>query len=365
MRNSKLKIQNLKLVLCLLLVGCTMPCHWYINHDAVFSALSMPKEQEGCQIIQEDLQIRSFDKQGRLYPDNQYVALSCRYKIEAEQDGQETFFFVASDSVQQKGQIRVNGEPVTPTPLDPAKDYSFLLRERSSIDSSYVYYRIKFAQQYTVPIRELNDVVYFQANLKKGENSIETQYEAALDRGGYDFLNNFSLRYLPAEGENENYPRTTVAIQIDNGLRLINTSMEKCLDKGENTYLWQATHRDMEQGLYWYFNKQLTPLQQFFLDIEPIGIALILIVVAIIIHLCYLRRRKYNFFDVVGIPFLFCILHSWAYHFIKDFIGDNPPCSKDYSEFLFFLIPIMSLLYWIIVGCFRAIFVRYQKSTKN
>ena len=204
MRNSKLKIQNLKLVLCLLLVGCTMPCHWYINHDAVFSALSMPKEQEGCQIIQEDLQIRPFDKQGRLYPDNQYVALSCRYKVEAEQDGQETFFFVASDSVQQKGQIRVNGVPVTPTPLDPAKDYSFLLRERSSIDSSYVYYRIKFAQQYTVPIRELNDVVYFQADLKKGENSIETQYEVALDRGGYDFLNNFSLRYLPAEGENEN-----------------------------------------------------------------------------------------------------------------------------------------------------------------
>ena len=264
MRNSKLKIQNLKLVLCLLLVGCTMPCHWYINHDAVFSALSMPKEQEDCQIIQEDLQIRSFDKQGRLYPDNQYVALSCRYKVETEQDGQETFFFVASDSVQQKGQIRVNGVPVTPTPLDPAKDYSFLLRERSSIDSSYVYYRIKFAQQYTVPIRELNDEVYFQANLKKGENSIETQYEATLDRGGYDFLNNFSLRYLPAEGENENYPRTTVAIQIDNGLRPINTSMEKCLDKGENTYLWQATHRDMEQGLYWYFNKQLTPFTAIF-----------------------------------------------------------------------------------------------------
>ena len=235
MRNSKLKIQNLKLVLCLLLAGCTMPmpCHWYINHDAVFSALSMPKEQEGCQIIQEDLQIRPFDKQGRLYPDNQYAALSCRYKVEVEQDGQETFFFVASDSVQQKGQIRVNGTLVTPTPLDPAKDYSFLLRERSSIDSSYVYYRIKFAQQYTVPIRELNDVVYFQANLKKGENSIETQYEVALGRGGYDFLNDFSLRYLPAEGENENYPRTTVAIQIDNGLRLINTSMEKCLDKGE------------------------------------------------------------------------------------------------------------------------------------
>ena len=231
MRNSKLKIQNLKLVLCLLLVGCTMPCHWY-NHDAVFSALSMPKEQEGCQIVEEDLQIRPFDKQGEHYPDNQYAALSCRYKIEAEQDGQETFFFVASDSVQQRGQIRVNGELITPTPLDPAKDYSFLLREGSSIDSSYVYYRVKFAQYYTVPIRELNDVVYFQANLKKGENSIETQYEAALDRGGYDFLNNFSLRYLPAEGENKNYPRTTVAMQIDNGLRLIKTSMEKCLDKG-------------------------------------------------------------------------------------------------------------------------------------
>ena len=351
MRNSKLKIQNLKLVLCLLLVGCTMPmpCHWYINHDAVFSALSMPKEQEGCQIIQEDLQIRPFDKQGRLYPDNQYVALSCRYKVEAEQDGQETFFFVASDSVQQKGQIRVNGQLVTPMPLDPAKDYSFLLRERSSIDSSYVYYRIKFAEHYTVPIRELNDVVYFQANLKKGENSIETQYEVALDRGGYDFLNDFSLRYLPAEGENENYPRTTVAMQIDNGLRLINTSMEKCLDKGENTYLWQATHRDMEQGLYWYFNKRLTPTEQFLLDIGPIGLGLVLISVVIVVHLYCLRQRNYTFWDVVGIPFLFCILCNWMERFVRDFIGDYPPCARQDNIWLFLFLPLMSLVYWAIL----------------
>lgn len=351
MRNSKLKIQNLKLVLCLLLAGCTMPmpCHWYINHDAVFSALSMPKEQEGCQIIQEDLQIRPFDKQGRLYPDNQYVALSCRYKVETEQDGQETFFFVASDSVQQKGQIRVNGVPVTPTPLDPAKDYSFLLRERSGIDSSYVYYRIKFAEQYTVPIRELNDVVYFQANLKKGENSIETQYEAALDRGGYDFLNDFSLRYLPAEGENENYPRTTVAMQIDNGLRLINTSMEKCLDKGENTYLWQATHKDMEQGLYWYFNKRLTSTEQFLLDIGPIGLGLVLISIVISVHLYYLRKRSYTFWDVVGIPFLFCILCNWMERFIRDFIGDHPPCARQDNIWLFLFLPLMSLVYWAIL----------------
>ena len=352
MRNSKLKIQNLKLTfLCLLLVGCTMPmpCHWYINHDAVFSALSMPKEQEGCQIIQEDLQIRPFDKQGRLYPDNQYVALSCRYKVEAEQDGQETFFFVASDSVQQKGQIRVNGQLVTPMPLDPVKDYSFLLRERSSIDSSYVYYRIKFAQQYTVPIRELNDVVYFQANLKKGENSIETQYEVALDRGGYDFLNDFSLRYLPAEGENKNYPRTTVAIQIDNGLRPINTSMEKCLDKGENTYLWQATHKDMEQGLYWYFNKWLTPTEQFLLDIGPIGLGLVLISIVISVHLYYLRKRSYTFWDVVGIPFLFCILCNWMERFIRDFIGDYPPCARQDNIWLFLFLPLMSLVYWAIL----------------
>ena len=352
MRNSKLKIQNLKLTfLCLLLVGCTMPmpCHWYINHDAVFSALSMPKEQEGCQIIQEDLQIRPFDKQGRLYPDNQYVALSCRYKVEAEQDGQETFFFVASDSVQQKGQIRVNGQLVTPMPLDPVKDYSFLLRERSSIDSSYVYYRIKFAEYYTVPIRKLNDVVYFQANLKKGENSIETQYEAALDRGGYDFLNDFSLRYLPAEGENENYPRTTVAMQIDNGLRLINTSMEKCLDKGENTYLWQATHKDMEQGLYWYFNKRLTPTEQFLLDIGPIGLGLVLISIVIFVHLYYLRKRSYTFWDVVGIPLLFCILCNWMERFVRDFIGDYPPCARQDNIWLFLFLPLMSLVYWAIL----------------
>jgi hypothetical protein len=212
-----------------------------------------------------------------------------------------------------------------------------------------VYYRIKFAEYYTVPIRELNDVVYFQADLKKGENSIETQYEAALDRGGYDFLNNFSLRYLPAEGENENYPRTTVAMQIDNGLRLINTSMEKCLDKGENTYLWQATHKDMEQGLYWYFNKRLTPTEQFLLDIGSIGLGLVLISIVIFVHLYYLRKRSYTFWDVVGIPFLFCILCNWMERFIRDFIGDYPPCARQDNIWLFLFLPLMSLVYWAIL----------------
>ena len=363
MRNSKLKIQSLKLVLCLLLVGCTMPmpCHWYINHDAVFSALSMPKEQEGCQIIQEDLQIRPFDKQGRLYPDNQYVALSCRYKVEAEQDGQETFFFVASDSVQQKGQIRVNGVPVTPTPLDPTKDYSFLLRERSSIDSSYVYYRIKFAQQYTVPIRELNDVVYFQANLKKGENSIETQYEAALDRSGRGFLNDFSLHYhIPEPKEANNYPRITVTMKRANGLQLIHTSMKKCLDKGEDTYLWQATRKDKEQGFYWYFNKRLTPTEQFLLDIGPIGLGLVLISIVISVHLYCLRQRNYTFWDVVGIPFLFCVLCNWMERFIRDFIGDYPPCARQDNIWLFLFLPLMSLVYWAILQIAKQVSCRMK-----
>ena len=199
-----------------------------------------------------------------------------------------------------------------------------------------------------------------------GENIIEIQYEAALDIAGSGFLNDFSLQYYtPFEGYSKDYPPVEVTMDCANDLILKQTSLKVSLEETNNTFRWQASDKNIREGFYWYFNKQLRPLQQFFLNIEPIGIALILIVVAIIIHLCYLWRRKYNFFDVVGIPFLFCILHSWAYHFIKDFIGDYPPCSTDHSEFLFFLIPIMSLLYWIIVGCFRAIFVRYQKSTKD
>ena len=338
-----------------------MPCHWYINHDAVFSALSMPKEQEGCQIVEEELQIRPFDKQGKLYPDNQYAALSCHYKIEAEQDGQGTFFFVASDSVQQRGQIRVNGALITPTSLDPAKDYSFLLREGSSIDSSYVYYRVKFAEHYTVPIRELNDVVCFQANLKKGENSIETQYEAALDRSGRGFLNDFSLHYhIPEPKEANNYPRITVTMKRANRLQLIHTSMKKCLDKGEDTYLWQATRKDKEQGFYWYFNKRLTPTEQFLLDIGPIGLGLVLISIVIFVHLYCLRQRNYTFWDVVGIPLLFCILCNWMERFIRDFIGDHPPCARQDNIWLFLFLPLMCVVYLPILEIAKKISCRVK-----
>ena len=364
MKSSKLKIQNLKLIyyLCLLLVGCTsMPLCYQLLEHGNFSALSMPEEQEGYQIEEEELQLQPFDKQGDDYPSNQYAALSARYKVQAEQDGRAAFFFMASDSAQQKVQIRVNGALVTPTPLDPAKDYSFLLREGSSIDSSLVYYSVKFAEHYTVPIRELNDVVYFQADLKKGENSIETQYEAALDRSGRGFLNDFSLHYhIPEPKEAKNYPRITVAMQIDNGLRLINTSMKRYLDKGENTYLWRATRRDKEQGFYWYFNKRLTPSEQFLLDIGPIGLGLVLISIVVVVHLYYLRQRSYTFWDVLGIPFLFCVLCNWMERFIRDFIGDHPPCAGQDSVWLFLFLPLMSLVYWAILQIAKQVSCRMK-----
>jgi len=138
-------------------------------------------------------------------------------------------------------------------------------------------------------------------------------------------------------------------MQIDNGLRLINTSMEKCLDKGENTYLWQATHKDMEQGLYWYFNKRLTSTEQFLLDIGSIGLGLVLISIVIVVHLYYLRKRSYTFWDVVGIPFLFCILCNWMERFIRDFIGDHPPCARQDNIWLFLFLPLMSLVYLAIL----------------
>lgn len=363
MRNSKLKIQNLKLIfLCLLLVSCTsMPLCYQLLEYGNFSALSMPQEQEGYQIEEEELQIQPFDKQEEDYPYNQYAELSARYKVQAEQAGRAVFFFMASDSAQQKVQIRVNGALITPTPLDPAKAYSFLLREGSSMDSSLVYYSVKFAEHYTVPIRELNDVVYFQADLKKGENSIETQYEAAMDRSGRGFLNDFSLHYhIPEPKEANNYPRITVTMKRANGLQLIHTSMKKCLDKGEDTYLWQATRKDKEQGFYWYFNKRLTPTEQFLLDIGPIGLGLVLISIVIVVHLYYLRQRDYTFWDVVGIPFLFCVLCNWMERFIRDFIGDHPPCAGQDSIWLFLFLPLMCVVYWPILEIAKKISSRVK-----
>ena len=364
----KLKIQNssLLVLLCLWLVGCTsMPLCYKLLDRRIFTGLCMSTPVEDLLITQQNLQIRLFDKQGVSYPDNKYAALSDRYLVQSKREESVAFFFIASDSLQQRGVIKVNGQQIPPIPLAPDKDYSFLSKEKSYGDSTHVDYHVIFSE-YTIPIRELNDVVYFETPLKVGENIIEIQYEAALDIAGSGFLNDFSLQYYtPFEGYSKDYPPVEVTMDCANDLILKQTSLKVSLEEANNTFRWQASDKNIREGFYWYFNKQLTPLQQFFLNIEPIGIALILIVVAIIIHLCYLWRRKYNFFDVVGIPFLFCILHSWAYHFIKDFIGDYPPCSTDHSEFLFFLIPIMSLLYWIIVGCFRAIFVRYQKSTKN
>ena len=171
-----------------------------------------------------------------------------------------------------------------------------------------------------------------------------------MDRSGRGFLNDFSLHYhIPEPKEANNYPRITVTMKRANGLQLIHTSMKKCLDKGEDTYLWQATRKDKEQGFYWYFNKRLTPTEQFLLDIGPIGLGLVLICIVIVVHLYYLRQRNYTFWDVVGIPFLFCVLCNWMERFIRDFIGDHPPCAGQNNIWLFLFLPLMCVVYWPIL----------------
>lgn len=128
---------------------------------------------EDLLITQQNLHIRLFDKQGVSYPDNKYAALSDRYLVQSKREESVAFFFIASDSLQQRGVIKVNGQQIPPIPLAPDKDYSFLSKEKSDGDFTHVDYCVIFSE-YTIPIRELNDVVYFEAPLKKGENIIET-----------------------------------------------------------------------------------------------------------------------------------------------------------------------------------------------
>ena len=44
------------------------------------------------------------------------------------------------------------------------------------------------------------------------------------------------------------------------------TSLKVSLEEANNTFRWQASDKNIREGFYWYFNKQLTPLQQFFFE---------------------------------------------------------------------------------------------------
>ena len=101
-----------------------MPLCYKLLDRRIFTGLCMPTPVEDLLITQENLHIRLFDKQGVSYPDNKYAALSDRYLVQSKREESVAFFFIASDSLQQRGFIKVNGQQIPPIPLAPDKDYS-------------------------------------------------------------------------------------------------------------------------------------------------------------------------------------------------------------------------------------------------
>ena len=205
----------------------------------------------------------------------------------------------------------------------------------------------------------LNDMIYFETDISKGQHLIEVSYRATkwTDRSGW--VTKYSFRYALSPAK---YWKSfgTLNIKID----------ATDFDKEITTNLGQPKKGDMNNISEWEFNKLPTEILQIsytpkisktaqtLINIGPEKLAYISGGILAILHLILViwYRKKYQFkrFSIVVIigslviPLLFLLLWIYYYDVIDSFIGEHAGRTHGYIFFILFFYPIIMPVYWLI-----------------
>lgn len=245
--------------------------------------------------------------------------IAVTYFIETDSDKKVPLVFIALGlSGSQK--VWVNENSVTQLDLKPNQE-SFLKENINGYD-------IKFSEKDNHAV-SIKDLLYFQANLKKGKNKVVIHYTAFLGYDRRDFIKEYNLRYslYPSKFWDSFGPIEVTLESVDN-VKLLTSNLGNPTIKNNN-YTWRIT--DKSKDIEMEFSPKYSWFVQFLATIGPFFIAIIVSLIALFFHIKILKNRrkkhpsKYNFWVPLGI-ILNCIIFNatFIYSFdVLDWLTDK------------------------------------------
>jgi len=241
-----------------------------------------------------------------------------------------------------------------------AKKYSFI----ELYQDNYCYIKYNKDDKTFVP---LSSLIYFHANIQKGENQIIIEYEGELEVNRYGFESNYKLEYslYPSQFW-KSFGPISIYLHLPKDYELKESNFDEVYNEKE-AVKWKITDINQEKFSISFAKKQNLCIQ-FLLELHPFGIAcLSLLFFSVLNFYCIKKHRvetvnKYNYYLPIGIfvvPILFYTIFIFSYDFI-DFMMKKE--SKHGYYFLFvFTYPIFLLIYALI---FWTIDIHFKKKYK-
>jgi len=299
-----------------------------------------------CHVIREkiNIEIRKRDMgEGGLYG-----VFRIQYSIQSESDQKIPLLFIGKGLSDAK-KIVVNQLSVAPQLLDSlsVQQYSFISKHAAD-----PYYEAQYSVDEKVPVM-LDELIYFQADLKKGDNSIFVEYEADFGYSTYGFLEDYKLDYSLYPSR---FWRSFGPIEIELNLNNLADVTESNLGRPNmegQTAKW--TLNTVAKDIHLTVNHRTGWLVKMLLYIQPVGMAIIALLIMAWLHIRWLknskRRRLILWLGIFLVPMI-CYVVFFASYSLIDLLLQK----QSRQGYIFLAVvgyPFLALCYGLAIGFFN------------
>ena len=286
-----------------------------------------------------------------------YGKYNVTYKIFSETNKQVPLVFVGFG--MNDGEVTVNGKKITSKKVNE-KNTDFIHR---NINNNLI---VDFGENKDYDVQE-DDLLYFVANLKKGENIIIVDYNADFEYNRTHFLRTYHIAYslYPSKFwksfENVEFE---IESEIPVEIKSSNIGNPK-LESGK--FLWKIENFDKDLEIK--FTQKHNWFTNILLTIEPFGIAAFVSLICVVIHLLLLKRHrkkqpnKFSWIKLIGMiinPLIFFFFGLYSFDFI-DWISHQ----KTYHYLSFIPVFLLSIVFFFLYAIMVWIMDKYFKKTTH
>ncbi|MFZ4399202.1 MAG: hypothetical protein ACOYO1_04135 [Bacteroidales bacterium] len=307
---------------------------------------------ENCVVKHETILIKLKKNEG-VY----YANYKIKYIIYSDANQTIPLVFLGI-GLSTKKEIRINDISTKTIKLN--ENESFLKKINNSFE-------VKFSKDNSLAAN-IEDLIYFEAKLNKGENTIYIEYDGNLEYNRYGFIKNFKLKYsLYPSRFWKSFGNIELTVDLGDNLNLITTNLNNPIIE-KNIVKCNIIHINQDDIEITFTNK-ITSFSKILLFLQPFGIALILLIIMSFVNFSLIRNRrikfntKYNIYLPLGItitPIVFYVVYFLSFKLIDYSLGlENS--QHGYVFLIIITYPILLLIYGLLFLRIDKIFKKKYK----
>lgn len=268
-----------------------------------------------------------------------FAEYKIKYFIHSDEKQSLPLLFLALNLSDER-EITVNSRPTSTHQLDFEKNnYPFIEKKSNGMF-------LKYAADSEISVNP-NDLIYFSADMEKGDNVIEVKYNAFLQYNTFGFIRKYDLEYsLYPSKFWKSFGAIEVNLMMDDNAEIKDSNLGDYKIKN-NLAQWiikPGNHENIEIKIY----ERTSLISKILIFLDPFGIAVLGLIVLSFIHFRWLQNNPRTYILALGIilvPILFYVIYFLSYDLI-DFSLGKKNTKHGYVFFIVITYPILLLTYW-------------------